>query len=92
MNGAKTFLLREYIMTHDLKVLTDYIRDELGYDGPLDPDTDLLEERILDSFSVVQMIVYIQSEFGIEFEPEELVLENLSRLSGMLALIEKYKG
>jgi acyl carrier protein len=78
-------------MTNELKVLTDYIRDELGYDGPLDPDTDLLEEQILDSFSIVQMVVHIQDAFEIEFEPEELVRENLSRLSGMLALIEKHK-
>ena len=78
-------------MKEELKVLTDYIRDELGYDGPLDADVDLLEEQILDSFSVVQMVVEIQEVFGIEFEPEELVRENLSSLSSMLALISKHK-
>jgi acyl carrier protein len=78
-------------MNEELNVLIDYIRNELGYDGPLEPDTDLLKEQILDSFSIVQMVVQMQEEFEVEFEPEELVRENLSSLSKMMTLIQKHR-
>ena len=74
-------------MNNELTTLTDYIRDELGYDGEIDLNTDLLEEQILDSFSIIQVAVFIQEEFGLELDPEELVRENLSTLSSMIKLI-----
>ena len=74
-------------MNNELTTLTDYIRDELGYDGEIGLNTDLLEEQILDSFSIIQVAVFIQEEFGLELDPEELVRENLSTLSSMIKLI-----
>ena len=76
-------------METELKVLRNYIRSEMGYDGKLDPDSDLLKEQILDSFSIVQMAMFIQEHFEIELEAEDLVRANLAKLSSMIALIEK---
>ena len=47
----------------DLEILRDYIRRETGYDGDLDPDLDLLEKQVLDSFSIVQWAMFIQERF-----------------------------
>ena len=79
-------------MSTEIDVLTEYIRNELGYDGPLDPELDLLEEQILDSFSIVQMAMHIQDAFGVELEADDLVRENLSKLSSITALIQKRKN
>jgi acyl carrier protein len=73
----------------ELEILCDYIRTEIGYNGQLDLDVDLLESKILDSFSIVQLAVFIQYRFGIELEPEDLVRANLAKLSSMIALIGK---
>ncbi len=71
----------------DLQILTDYVRAETGYQGELDPDLDLLEKQILDSFSIVQWAMFVQERFGVEFEAEELVRDNLASLSRVMALV-----
>lgn len=78
-------------MTVEFEILSDYIRSETGYDGAIDPDVDLLEEQILDSFSVVQLAMFIEKEFDIELEPEDVGRANLAKLSSMVTLIQKRK-
>lgn len=79
-------------MATELKILKNYIRDEMGYDGVVDPETDLLEAGILDSFTIVQTAVFIQEQFGIELEAEDLVRANLSTLSNMVTMIDKQRS
>ena len=71
-----------------LENLIGFIREETGYEGQIDPSEDLLEQRILDSFSVVEIASYIQSSFDVELEAEDLTRQNFSSLSNMVALIE----
>ncbi len=40
-------------MINNLERLADYNSEEVGFEGDLDPDIDLIEARIIDSFSVV---------------------------------------
>lgn len=76
----------------DLEILSNYIRDETGYEGELSPELDLLEKQILDSFSIVQWAMFIQERFGIELEAEELVRDNLSSLSNVMALVNSKRS
>ena len=71
------------------EILCDYIRKEVGYEGQLLPDVDLLEAHILDSFNVVQLTIFIQDHFKVELEAEDVVRTNLATLGGMVALIER---
>lgn len=79
-------------MRPEVEVLTGYIRDEVGYKGKVDAEADLLEAKILDSFSIVQLAVFIQEEFGVELEAEDLTRENLASLQRIVALIDKRKA
>ncbi len=79
-------------MATKLEILSEYIRDEMGFDGIVDPETDLLDAGILDSFTIVQAAVFIQEEFDIELEADDLVRENLSSLANMVALIDKQRS
>jgi acyl carrier protein len=72
----------------ELQILSQYIRSETGYEGELAPELDLLEKHILDSFNIVQWAMFIQEQFKIELQAEELVRENLSSLSRVMALID----
>ena len=74
-------------MSTEINALSDFIRDELAYQGDIPPDADLLEEQILDSFSIVQIALFIQDHFGVELEEEDLQRDHLSSLNNMLALI-----
>ena len=79
-------------MTNIAEVLADYIKREMLYDGEIDLDMDLLEERILDSFSIVQTAMFIQERFNIELDANDLVRDNLSTLSNMVALVESKRA
>lgn len=74
-------------MSNEIEVLTEYIRDEIGFTGPLSADEDLLEAGVLDSFNIVTLAMFVQERFGIEFEADDLVRANLARLSSLVALI-----
>jgi len=73
----------------ETELLTKYIRTETGYAGDINPDEDLLKVGILDSFSIVSLAMFAQEQFGVEFEGEEMVRENLSKLSALVALIRQ---
>jgi acyl carrier protein len=76
----------------DIEILREYIRSEIGYEGQLNDDLDLLEKQVLDSFNIVQWAMFIQERFGIELEAEDLVRENLSSLSRVIALIDSKRS
>jgi len=79
-------------MTTELHILREYIKTEIGYNGELAPDIDLLEKQILDSFSIVQVAVFIQQHFQIELEAEDVVRANLASLSSMVTLINNKRA
>jgi acyl carrier protein len=74
-------------MTNEIEVLAEYIRNETGHSGPIDPDKDLLAAGILDSFNIVTLAMFAQERFGVEFDGDELVRDNLASLSRLAALI-----
>jgi acyl carrier protein len=63
-----------------------YIGDELldGAEVPGDP----LAEGMLDSLAIEQLIGYIEDEFGVLFEDEELVAENFASVGTVVSLVE----
>ena len=79
-------------MQNELEILQDYIKSETGYEGDIDPNTDLLDTKILDSFSVVTMAVFLQDTFDLELEAEDLVRANLANLASMIALIQRRRN
>lgn len=76
-------------MRNAIEQLSAFIRDEIGYTGEFDPDVDLFDQKILDSFSVVELAQFIQSDLRIPLDGDDLIRENFSSLNNIAALIEK---
>ena len=72
--------------------LVEYIRNETGYTGELSADEDLLQAGVLDSFNIVSLALFAQERFGVELDGEDLVRDNLAKLSALAALIEKRRA
>ena len=51
-----------------------------------------LDAKILDSFSIVQLAVFVQERFGVELEADDLTRANLATLSSIVALIDRRKA
>ena len=58
-------------------------------DATLEDDVSLLDTGIIDSTGVLELVSFIEEEFGIEVKDEELVPENLDSLAKIDAFIEK---
>lgn len=52
-------------------------------------ETDLLESGILDSFEIVNIVMELEGEFGIEIEPEDIEPDNFKTVEAIVKLIEK---
>lgn len=53
-------------------------------------DTDL-QDLGLDSMTCVEIVVNLEEEFGITVDEEDLLVENMSTLSLLAGLVEKYQ-
>ena len=79
-------------MTSELDAICNFLKDDLGYEGEINPEIDLLEKGILDSFNIVEVALFIQQHFGIELQNEDITRENFSKLSDMVSLIDRRKA
>ncbi len=64
---------------------------ELTQHNDITPDTLLVEQKILDSLQLVQMIVFLEKEFKISIKQEDLVPENFATVRTIIGLVEKSK-
>jgi acyl carrier protein len=72
--------------------LIDYIRKETGFEGTRTAADDLLSAGVLDSFNVVSLALFAQERFEVELDGEDLVRDNVARLSSLAALIAQRRA
>ena len=60
-----------------------------GNDEGLSDDTSFLEEGIIDSTGVLELVDFLEETFAITVEDEELVPENLDSLNNLAAYLAK---
>ena len=75
-----------------IDTLKKYIRDELApeYDlNDLDAEQSLIETGILDSMGIVKLVAFIEAEYQIKVEDEDLLPENFEKISSIAELISR---
>jgi acyl carrier protein len=60
-----------------------------GNEDGLKDDASFLDEGIIDSTGILEMVSYLEEEFGISVDDEELVPENLDSINNVVAYLEK---
>lgn len=64
-----------------------------GKDTKIDPDSSLIDGGVVDSLSLLRLIKFVEEEFGIVVDDEEVVPENFETLNIMESLVsKKYKN
>jgi acyl carrier protein len=66
-------------------VVTSMIKDP-GY--PLADDEPLITGGLVDSFSLVELALFIEEQFGVKFADPELTAQNMDTLNQIVANIE----
>jgi D-alanine--poly(phosphoribitol) ligase subunit 2 len=66
--------------------LVQYLRHKTGTEE-LDEKTALFSDGTVDSVGMIDLIVFIESEAGIEIAQEDVTMENFDTVSRILAFI-----
>lgn len=71
-----------------------FLEEDFLYGEPftLGEKESLLEQGILDSTGVLQLVTFLEVEFGIAVVDEELVPENLDSLAAILEFLTRKQG
>lgn len=54
--------------------------------------TTLIDDHILDSFAILQLVSEMEDAFDVEIAPSELVAENFNSAEALWAMITRLKG
>lgn len=70
--------------------LRQFIRDNFLFGQPLtfSDDDSLLEQGVIDSTGVLELVAFIESEFQVTLDDADLVPENLDSINSLLRFIE----
>mgnify|MGYP004447192335 CR=1 FL=1 len=69
----------------ELLEILEEINDEIDYEK----ETNLIDGKVLDSFSIITLISEIQDTFDIEIGPKYMVNENFNSVKAMWAMIQR---
>ena len=74
----KTYILENYLFTDD--------------DSQLSDSDSFLEKGILDSTGILEVIYFIEDEYGIKVEDEEMIPENLDSVESLVVFVKHKQG
>jgi acyl carrier protein len=60
-----------------------------GSDDGLKDDSSFLDEGIIDSTGILELVSFLEEEFGISVEDEELIPENLDSINNVVEYLGK---
>jgi len=60
-----------------------------GNDDAFKDDTSFLNEGIVDSTGILELVSFLEEEFSITIEDEDLLPENLDSINNVVAYLEK---
>ena len=79
-----------------VETAADVIRDHIarnilfsskGY--PYSDDASFLEEGIIDSMNVMELIAFVEESFGIQINDDEIMPDNFDSVSRIAAFVER---
>jgi acyl carrier protein len=71
---VRSFILENFLPGEDAKNLTD--------------ETELKESGILDSLSTLKLVTFLEEQFGVEFEADDLEAGNLASIENIERLLK----
>lgn len=58
----------------------------------IEPDLQLFEEGLLDSFAAIQLVMQLEETFGVSLDMASLPRESIATPAAIVALIEEKQG
>jgi acyl carrier protein len=74
----KGYILENYLFTDD--------------ETQLASEDSLLERGIIDSTGILEVIMFLEDEFGVTVDDDEMVPENLDSVANLVAFVQRKKA
>lgn len=69
--------------------LTNYLQQELNQTQvALTLNTTLIEAGLIDSLSIFKLILFMEEQFAIKIQPEDITVENFETINALTALLK----
>ena len=75
---VKKYILETFLFTDDMSVLQD--------------GQSFLDQGFIDSTGIMEVIFFLEEQFGIQVEDEEMIPENLDSIDNIDAFLERKLG
>ncbi len=69
--------------------IREFVRKTFFVSGPLRDDDSLLDHGIIDSTGVLEVVAFVETEFGVRVLDEEMLPENLDSIANIAAYVER---
>jgi len=78
-------------MAINRETLLEYFDEQMGLDTTeIDDQTLLFSSNVLDSFSLVDLMMFIEKEAGIKIEPSEVTLDNFDSMERIFNFVASH--
>ena len=74
-NQIRQFLVENFVLSDQM--------DEIGF------DESLLENGVIDSTGILEVVFFVEDEFGIEIDNSEVLPENFDSINSLAAYIRR---
>lgn len=77
-------------MTKTASEIRRFVEDDLLFGEKLsfDDNASFIQLGFIDSTSVLELVAFVEERFGVSFEDEDLVPENLDSIANLVRFIE----
>jgi acyl carrier protein len=76
----------------DLQVsIAEFIAARVGK-ASISPTASLIESGLVDSLIVLEVVGHLEAEFGVEFTPEHITLENFETVVAIESLLNRQRA
>lgn len=79
----------------DIQRIRGYIKDNFLFgseDARLEPEESLIENGVIDSTGVLELISFLEETFGIQVADEEMLPENLESIARMANFVARKRA
>ena len=70
--------------------LIDYFKEKA--DAVVDSETLLLEEKVIDSMGVIELVAFLEATYKVEFTDDDLTVDNFKTIGSISELILSKNG
>lgn len=77
-DAVREYILKNYLFSTDAAALRD--------------DVSLMQTGVIDSTGVLELIMFLQEQFGIQVADEEMLPENLDSVHAIAAFVARKTG